>query len=488
MAAARVARFPPDGEQHDTTLTLRPWRVGHVHPAGVTTRGPFEWQNATVEAPALGHGTYLRLMLIGAAIGVPTAFVAALFQALVHDVEHWLWTDLPSRLGHDSAPWYLVLALPVAGAFAVLATRRLLPGDGGHSPLQGIGGGSTPPIDAPGIVLAAVGSLAFGAVLGPEAPLIALGSATALAVTAAVKLQPDETTIVSTAGSTAAISALFGGPLVAAMMMLEGGVGLGAAVIPLLLPGFVAAATGFVVFTGFGDWGGLGTTALSVPGLPEYKGTHLLDLVVAVAIGLVAAIVLSGVRRLAVLVNGLEHKSRALVLPLGGLAVGCLAELTNLLGGQAGDVFFSGQASVPVVIAESSAWIVLLLFAAKGLGYAISLGCGFRGGPVFPAIFLGIALGSFAELAFSVSPTLAVAVGAAAGMAAMTRLLITPVLFAALLVGRPGLDVAPEAVLAAASAWFAMRILDSLVERAESGGDEVAGDDGETDRSPAVVV
>jgi hypothetical protein len=46
-------------------------------------------------------------------------------------------------------------------------------------------------------------------------------------------------------------------------------------------------------------------------------------------------------------------------------------------------------------------------------------------------------------------------------MAATTRLLITPVLFAALLVGRPGLDVAPAAVLAASAAWFAMRVLDS---------------------------
>jgi H+/Cl- antiporter ClcA len=382
-------------------------------------------------------------MLIGAVVGAPTAVVAALFQVIVHDVEHWLWTDLPSHLGHTSAPWYLVLALPVIGAFVVLAARILLPGNGGHTPLDGIGHGSTPPINAPGIALAAIGSLAFGAVLGPEAPLVALGSATALAITLAVKLAPNEETIVSTAGSTAAISALFGGPLVAAMMMLEGGVGLGAAVIPLLLPGFVAAATGFVVFTGFGNWGGLGTAPISVPGLPEYTGTHLIDLLIAIAVGLVAAVVLTGVRRLGVLVNALEHRSMMLVLPLGGLAIGCLAEATNLLGGHANDVFFSGQASVPVVIAEGSGWIVLLLFVAKGLGYAISLGCGFRGGPVFPAIFLGVALGSFAELAFGVSPTLAVAVGAAGGMAATTRLLITPVLFAALLVGRPGLDVAP---------------------------------------------
>jgi H+/Cl- antiporter ClcA len=412
-----------------------------------------------VETPPLGHGTYLRLMLIGVLVGVPTAVVAALFQAVVHDVEHWLWTDLPSHLGHTSAPWYLVLALPVIGAFVVLAARRLLPGDGGHTPLQGIGGGAVPPINAPGIALAALGSLAFGAVLGPEAPLVALGAATALAITVAAKLSPDEKNIVATAGSTAAISALFGGPLVAVVLMLEGGVGMGAAVIPLLVPGFVAAATGYVVFTGFGNWGGLGTTPISIPGLPEYHGTHLIDLLVAIAIGVVAAITLTGIRRLGIFVDSLAQRRLAVVLPVGGLAIGCLAELANLLGGHANDVFFSGQASVPVVIAESSGWIVLLLFVAKGLGYAISLGCGFRGGPVFPAIFLGVALGSFAELAFNVSPTLAVAVGAAAGMAALTRLLIAPVLFAALLVGRPGLDVAPAAVLASTSAWYVMRIL-----------------------------
>jgi hypothetical protein len=46
-------------------------------------------------------------------------------------------------------------------------------------------------------------------------------------------------------------------------------------------------------------------------------------------------------------------------------------------------------------------------------------------------------------------------------MAAMTRLLITPVLFAALLVGQRGIDVEPAAVLAAASAWLAMRAFSS---------------------------
>jgi hypothetical protein len=62
-------------------------------------------------------------------------------------------------------------------------------------------------------------------------------------------------------------------------------------------------------------------------------------------------------------------------------------------------------------------------------------------------------------IAFDVSPTLAVAAGAAAGMAAGTGLLFSSVLLAALLVGRAGLDAIPAAVLAAAAAWLAVRAL-----------------------------
>ena len=87
-------------------------------------------------------------------------------------------------------------------------------------------------------------------------------------------------------------------------------------------------------------------------------------------------------------------------------------------------MLFSGQTSLPDLVAEDSAGILVVLVVAKGIAYAISLSCGFRGGPVFPAIFLGVALAMLAVVAFDVSPTLAVAVGATAGMVAMTRLVI----------------------------------------------------------------
>src|SRR5262249_60514103 len=117
---------------------------------------------------------------VGAAIGIPAPSLAAGFLGLVHYLEHWLWHSLPSALGHSAPPWYLVIGLPVAGACIVLAARRLLPGDGGHTPLHGIGGGATPLRFAPGIALAALRTLAVGAVLRPEAPLIALRSAGAV--------------------------------------------------------------------------------------------------------------------------------------------------------------------------------------------------------------------------------------------------------------------------------------------------------------------
>ncbi len=414
-------------------------------------------------ASELSGGAYLRLVVLGGAIGVPAALVAALFLAFVHDLEHWLWGDLPDALGYSSPPWFLVIGLPVVGAVIVLVARMLLPGDGGHSPLDGIGGGATPLAHAPGVALAAIGTLSFGGVLGPEAPLIALGSVVGVVVTLLVRLDQRQTAVLASAGSFSAISALFGGPIVGGMLMVEGGLEMGSILLPLLLPGFVAAAVGYVVFVGLGDWGGLATQALAVPNLPPYNGTHVYDLLLGVAVGIVAAVVVTLVRRAAkdgVAGRGLSRLGMPTVLVAGGLAVGLLAQIADWLGADSQDVLFSGQASLPALVAEDSTKIVVILLVAKALAYAISLGCGFRGGPVFPAIFLGIALAMLAVVWFDVSPTLAVAVGAAAGTAAVTRLLITSALLASLLVGTAGLDAVPAAVLAAAAAWLTMAIID----------------------------
>jgi H+/Cl- antiporter ClcA len=414
------------------------------------------------EQPQISATTYLRLVALGALIGIPAALVAALFLALVHDMEHWLWHDLPDALGHSSPPWYLVIGLPAIGGLIVAVVRLVLPGDGGHRPLEGLAMGATPLRHGPGIALAGLGTLAFGAVLGPEAPLIALGSVVGMSATLFFRADPREENVLASAGSFSAISALFGGPLVGGMLMVEGGLAMGTALLPVILPGFVAAAVGYLVFVGFGSWGGLHAQSLVVPDLPPYQGTHLGDLTVALSVGILTALVVVVARRFGAVLDrrGRSRRSKPLLLVLGGLAVGLLAQTADWLGANSQDVLFSGQASVPGLVTSDSTKIVLILFAAKAIAYAVSLGSGFRGGPVFPAIFLGIALATFASVWFDVSPTLAVAVGTAAGTAAVTRLLVTASLFATLLIGTAGIDAVPAAVIAASAAWLTMQAVD----------------------------
>jgi chloride channel protein, CIC family len=401
------------------------------------------------------HRGLLKLVLVAALVGIPAAFAAAIFLGFVHILEHWLWTDLPGRLGYASPPWYLVLGLPAAGAVIVLLARLLLPGDGGAPPLEGLHEGVTPIAHAPGIVVAALGTLGFGAVLGPEAPVIAIGSVIGLAAMYVVPLAERERAIIAGAGSFSAVSALFGGPVVGGVMMVESGVGLGEAVIAALLPGFVAAGIGYVIFVGLGNWAGLNAPGLAVPNLPAYQGTHVYELLLAVAVGIVAALVLTQTRRLALaFTKAGEHLSLPVLLVGGGLAIGAIALLARALGDNSQDVLFSGQASIPALIAEDSTKLLLIVLVAKIVAYAISLSCGFRGGPIFPAIFVGIGLATFPVVWFGTSPTAAIAIGAAAGMAAQTRLLLTAILFGSLLVGGVGLDAVPAAVLAACAAWL----------------------------------
>jgi H+/Cl- antiporter ClcA len=147
-----------------------------------------------------------------------------------------------------------------AGNPAFAGYRRAPPADG-FKP-----GGALPLEQIPDVVLAAVATLSFGVVLGPEAPLILLGSGLGvLAVRLAARDAPDKATaVIAAAGSFAAISSLLGSPLVGAFLLLEAS-GLGGPMLGLVLvPGLLAAFVGLDNLTGFG------TFSLAIPGVPPF--------------------------------------------------------------------------------------------------------------------------------------------------------------------------------------------------------------------------
>jgi H+/Cl- antiporter ClcA len=128
-------------------------------------------------AALLRSRRYIGLLILAAILGVPISAAAYGFLALVSGLQEWLFTDLPGTLGFDGTPlWWPLPLLALAGVLVGL-TIRYLPGRGGHSPADGFKAGGVPsPIELPGIAIAALATLSLGAVLGPEAPLIALGA------------------------------------------------------------------------------------------------------------------------------------------------------------------------------------------------------------------------------------------------------------------------------------------------------------------------
>ena len=130
-----------------------------------------------------------------------------------------MYQSLPSGLGLHPVPWWWPLpVLAVAGVLAAVAIVRL-PGHGGHIPYEGIKAGTAEPAELPGILLAALATLGLGLVLGPEAPLIALGGGLAiLAVQRARKDTPDQVMAVLAASAAfAAIATIFGSPVIGAI-------------------------------------------------------------------------------------------------------------------------------------------------------------------------------------------------------------------------------------------------------------------------------
>ena len=244
--------------------------------------------------------SYLALLALAAIIGVPISAAAYFFLALVTKLQGWIFTDLPHGLGFKGEPlWWPIPPLVLAGILVAL-TIRYLPGTGGHSPADGfkVGAGPPAPVELPGIVLAALATLSLGVVLGPEAPLIAIGGGLGVLAVRLVKRDaPARTsTVVAAAGSFAAISTLLGSPLLGAFLLMEAS-GLGGAMMELVLvPGLLAAGIGSLIFIGLDAWTGLGTFSLAIPGLPHAGSPTGAEFLWALAIGMLAVLFGSGIR------------------------------------------------------------------------------------------------------------------------------------------------------------------------------------------------
>ena len=453
---------------------------------------PGDGTSATATAPGaaladpmavLRSRAYLSALVLAALLGIPISAASYGFLALVQKLQDAIFEDIPGDLFTGTTPaWWPVPWLVLCGLLTG-AVIRYLPGNGGHSPALGFHVGGGPPVDRdlPGVILAALATLSLGAVLGPEAPLIAIGGGLAALTVHLVNKEapPMALTIMASAGSFAAISTLLGSPLLGAFLIMEAA-GIGGVTLSLVaLPGLLASGIGALVFVGLDNWTGLGTFSLALTSVPPAVTPTVATMAWALAMGVAAAPIGWAIRWVALSLRPIVHRNRVLVTATLGLLVGLVAMAYQLISDHTfTQVLFSGQDELPDLVANAADYSVatlVLLALCKTAMYALSLSA-FRGGPVFPALLIGGALGMAAADLPGMSPASSIAIGIGAMCTTMLRLPLTATLLAVVLLGADGVVVTPPVIVAVVGAFVATGLLPE--PRAASGGEPAVAQGG----------
>lgn len=410
------------------------------------------------EAPDIPVRLPPTAYVLAVVLGIVGATGATVFLWLMHELQHGFIEGLPQAFGWESAPaWWIVGGLLISVAIILIAQR--MPGHTGKGPLTGFHF-DNPPKVAPSILLAALATLTFGAALGPEGPLIVVG--TTLGGLLMRKAPANVVTLAMFLTGIAAIGAIFGNPFITAFLLLEFAA-MGAAPKVILLPAFVALGSGYITQVGWGSWTGLGTMSLSVPGLPSYDHINPGDLLAGIAVAIVAALLTAVAREMGERVQTRSERSPAIMLLIAALVTaGVAIAVVEIFDVNYDQILFSGQSGMPGIIAETSVAAVIAIVIGKLLVYGLALGAGFRGGPIFPATFIGVGFGVLAALLFTdLSVSAMAAVGIASAATVMTRLPFTSGLIAMLLIGSAGAAIAPFAIIGAIGGFAAAKILDA---------------------------
>lgn len=356
--------------------------------------------------PAPSVRTLLTLSVPALVIGVLSALTLWTLDELAAVVQDGIWTALPHALGVDgSSWWWITLVLTVTGTTVGL-TVWLLPGHAGaDSATTELVAPPLPPAAVPSLALAAVLGLAGGVSLGPENPIIAINVSLLVAIVGRLwTAVPTQLVLLMAASAT--IGAMFGTPVAAALVFtgivaaVKGG---GLLWDRLFLP-LVAAAAGSATMQL------LSHPQFGVP-LPAYTELRWPDVIAAFVIASVAAAL--GV--LGAFAFPITHRAfhalrnPVLVSLAGGLVLG-------ILGAVGGPItLFKGLEQMGELIhdrADYSLGQLMAVVLIKLIALLVAASSGFRGGRVFPAVFIGAAIGLIAiGLVPGVPPVIAVASG-----------------------------------------------------------------------------
>ncbi|MFC8518535.1 ion channel protein [Streptomyces sp. NPDC057257] len=398
-------------------------------------------------APAAPARALLPLILPALLVGVGSSLLFLGVSEAAEALQHVLWRNLPDALGvgRYSVLWMLVVLTATGVAVGLVVWK--VPGHAGPDPATlGLAAAPMPPVVLPGLLLATALMLAGGPSLGPENPIIAVN--VGLAFWLGGRLAPRMPGgLWAALAEAATIGALFGTPVAAALVISE-------ALAGRQLRGLLwDNVFGPLVAAGAGA---LTTTLVAHPTfdlqLPAFGRPGWGDLLSALVVASLAAVLGMCAVYAFPYVHGafrrLGHPMPALAL--GGLVLGLLGALGGHL------TLFKGLDEVAELARDPegrSAGAFVGMAVVKLAALLVAASCGFRGGRIFPAVFVGAAFGLGAHaLVPAVHPALGVATGVLGMLLAVTRQGWVSLFTAAVLVSSP--EILALLCLASLPAWL----------------------------------
>lgn len=329
--------------------------------------------------------TMLLLSIPAILIGIASSLVLIVAMKIAAVLQSILWSDLPAHVGiaADSPLW--IIAILTLTGIAVGLVVRFSPGHGGPDPAtESLIGAPIATSALPGLLAALILGLAGGVSLGPEHPIMVVNIALAVALGSRLfpRVSSLDWTILAASGT---IGALFGTPVAAALIFSQtlnssSDVPLWDRLFaPLLAAAAGALTTGIFFHPNF-----------TLP-IPHYPHLRIVDIIsgaivtlIAIAVGMVAVWCLP---RLHALVHRL--KNPVLMLGIGGFLLGIL----GVIGGHI--TLFKGLDEMQQLASSQTlgAGDFLLIAVVKLAALVLAAACGFRGGRIFPAVFVGVSLG-----------------------------------------------------------------------------------------------
>lgn len=337
---------------------------------------------------------FVRWLIFGAITGVVCGLVGAAFHLSID------WVTA-TRQSHD----WLIFLLPFAGLLIVFTYRRagLAQDPGTNLVLASIQSKQHIPIRmAPLIFFGTIITHLCGGSSGREGAALQIGGSIGEALGRLFRLRDTDINIIVICGMSAVFASLFGTPIAATVFSMEV-ISVGVIHYSAFVPCIVSASIAYGIIQTCGI-GGVAFPQIYPPELSVFL--FLKVILLAMVCGVVSIL-------FCVVIHQAGHLYKKLLPNDYGriFAGGCLvAALTLLTGTRA----YNGQGSDMLLLSMTGA-CPTFAFLLKILFTALTLGAGFKGGEIVPALFVGAALGNVAAPLLGLDP----AFGAAIGMIAL---------------------------------------------------------------------